>query len=61
MRIEGGVKPLLARRRGIRSAQDFRDFGKRLVVVDDLAAAAEVNADYMTKQLDQGLSVAQDS
>ena len=52
---------MLGGRDGIRPAKNFRDFGKRLVVVDDGAAAAEVVTYYMAKQLDQGLSVAQDS
>src|SRR5260370_29033356 len=47
MRIEGGVKPLLGGGRRIRRAENFRDFGKRLVVVDDVTAAAEIVADQM--------------
>src|SRR6266496_5419846 len=61
MRIEGRVKPLLGCECGIRRAQDSGDFGKRLVIIDNGTTAAEVVTNYMAKQLDQSLSVAQDS
>src|SRR5438093_9502241 len=61
MRIEGRVKPLLGCEGGIRRAQDSGDFGKRLVIIDNSTTAAEVVTNYMAKQLDQSLSVAQDS
>ena len=52
---------MLGGRDGIRPAKNFRDFGKRLVVVDDGTAAAEVVTYYMAKKLDLGLPVAQNS
>src|SRR4029077_17706088 len=59
MRIESGVKPLLGGRPGIWSAKNCRDFGKRLVVVNDGTAAAEIVTYYMAEKLNQCLSVAQ--
>src|SRR5213593_1258042 len=47
MRIEGGVKPLLAGGRGIRRGENFRDLGKCLVIINDGTAAAEIVADQM--------------
>ncbi len=60
MRIEGGVKPLLAGGRRIRPAENFGDLGKCLIIINDGTTAAEIVADQMAHELDQSLSVAQD-
>ena len=60
MRIEGGVKPLLADGSRIRPAENFGDLGKCLIIINDGTTAAEIVADQMAHELDQSLSVAQD-
>ena len=60
MRIEGGVKPLLAEGRRVRPAENFGDLGKCLIIINDGTTAAEIVADQMAHELDQSLSVAQD-
>src|SRR5215217_1360004 len=61
MRIEGRVKPLLAGDQCLRRGENFRNFRQRLVIPNNTTAAAEIVADHMRYQLDQGLPIAQDS
>src|SRR5262249_48181087 len=60
MRIEGGVKPLLAAGRRTRPAENLGDLGKCLIIINDGTTAAEIVADQMAHELDQSLPVAQD-
>ena len=60
VRIEGGVKPLLAGGRRVSPAENFGDLGKCLIIINDGTTAAEIVAYQMAHQLDQRLPVAQD-
>jgi hypothetical protein len=61
MRIEGGVYPLLCGRCGIRRSENPGDLRKRLVIINNGAATAEIGSDHVAKQLHQRLPVSQNA
>src|SRR5438874_900540 len=61
MRIKPCIEPLLGKPLRIRRAEDFSDLWQRLIVVNDIVGPAEIIADNMHNQLNEGLPIAQDS